>query len=227
MRARANSRLVTSHQAGPHPDLERTVRRHLGSVFQKPVAAVSKEAFAAALHAWRDWNPAARLILDSGCGIGESAARLARRFPEAFVLGVDQSAHRLARIPRNLPANLAFTRANLVDFWRLMNDEGIRLFRHYLLYPNPWPKQEHLKRRWHGHPCFPALIALGGVLECRSNWRIYVEELALACRTALERQPAVERWIPEEEALTPFERKYQASGHALWRLVVDLDGLET
>ena len=52
----------------------------------------------------------------------------------------------------------------------------ICLARHYVLYPNPWPKIGHLARRWHGHAVFPDLLALGGVFECRSNWRIYIEK---------------------------------------------------
>jgi hypothetical protein len=29
--------------------------------------------------------------------------------------------------------------------------------------------------------------------------------------------------VPADAALTPFERKYRASGQTLWRLVFDLD----
>ena len=91
----------------------------------------------------------------------------------------------------------------------------------YLLYPNPWPKIGHLARRWHGHPVFPTLLELGGVLECRSNWRIYVEEFCFAVARLTPHTPRCEPYSPRE-ALTPFERKYLASGHALYRAVVKL-----
>lgn len=52
------------------------------------------------------------------------------------------------------------------------------------------PKIGHLSRRWHGHPVFPAMLELGGVLECRSNWKIYV--LNEFC-FAVERLTAVRR----------------------------------
>ena len=65
--------------------------------------------------------------------------------------------------PLPMPANAVLIRADLVDFWRLLADNGVRLARHYNLYPNPWPKIGHLARRWHGHPVFPALLELGGV----------------------------------------------------------------
>jgi hypothetical protein len=50
---------------------------------------------------------------------------------------------------------MVFVRADLVDYWRLLAEAGIGLARHYILYPNPWPKIGHLARRWHAHPVFP------------------------------------------------------------------------
>ncbi len=218
-----NSRLVTSSQPGPHRDLEKLVRRHAGHPFQKPVLDYNRRAFAMAMAAWRGWNGRSPLILDAGCGVGWSTLQLAGAYPDHFVLGVDQSLDRLSRgKPLPLPANAAFVRADLVDFWRLLKGEDVRLARHYLLYPNPWPKVGHLARRWHGHAVFPDLLALGGILECRSNWRTYVEELALAIGWVAGLAVSVEPWLPKGEPLTPFERKYLASGQSLYRLVADL-----
>jgi tRNA (guanine-N7-)-methyltransferase len=222
----AHSRPPTSRQDAPHPDLLAVLARHLASPFQKPIAPCNRTAFEAALRAWKSWNPVAPLILDAGCGVGWSTFNLARQWPDAFVLGVDQSLHRLTRIKSGqgeAPGNMAFIRADLVDFWRLLAGADIKLQRHYLLYPNPWPKIGHLKRRWHGHPVFPALLKIQGVLECRSNWRIYMEELALALQAATGRHVPVEAWQPDSHDLTPFERKYRQSGHPLWRLICDLN----
>jgi tRNA (guanine-N7-)-methyltransferase len=91
------------------------------------------------------------------------------------VIGVDQSEDRLTRkkpYPDALMPTNPSCAADLVDYWRLMAEAGIRLARHYILYPNPWPKIGHLARRWHAHPVFP-FAPLGGRLECRSNWNIY------------------------------------------------------
>jgi tRNA G46 methylase TrmB len=102
-----------------------------------------------------------------------------------------------------------------------MGDAGVRPDRHYLLYPNPWPKIGHLSRRWHGHPVFPAMLALGGLLECRSNWRIYVEEFCFAIIRLTSLSAACEIYEPEA-VMTPFERKYLESGHTLYRTRVQL-----
>lgn len=221
----ANSRVPTSAQTGVHDHLAALVERHHSSLFRKPYADYNRAAFAASMERRRQTAPDAPLILDSCCGAGESSIALAEQYPDCYVIGVDQSAARLRRHleadePAGLPPNVDFVRADLVDYWRLLRDEGIRLARHYLLYPNPWPKIGHLSRRWHGHAVFPAMLELGGVLECRSNWRIYVDEFCFAVNLLTGREVACEAFVPAMP-LTPFERKYMDSGHALYRAVVD------
>ena len=209
-----NSRFISSAQAGPHRDLEALVRRHIAHPFRKPILDYNRAAFAAALAARDAWRPGAPLILDAGCGVGW---RIAETYPEHFVFGVDQSVDRISRgRPLPMPENALLIRADLVDFWRLLAENGIRLARHYNLYPNPWPKIGHLARRWQGHAVFPVWRELGGELECRSNWRIYIEEMAQAL-TLLSGQPVIAEPYATDDPMTPFEKKYLASGHELWR----------
>jgi len=190
-----------------HPQLEAIVRRHLQAPYRRPVAASTRAVFdqLQPLIASHDGE----LILDAGCGNGHSSASLARRFPDALVIGVDKSRQRLHRHLGQQPLmqenNLILCRANLIDFWRLALDAGWHLSRHYLLYPNPWPRQQHLQRRWHGHAVLPAILALGGRLEVRSNWREYILEFVQTLRLA---GPECEYGtLPEDESLTPFEEK--------------------
>jgi len=220
---RANSRLITSAQSGIHEHLAEVVARHARTEFRKPVMPYNQAAFDDSLAAWRAAGEPP-LILDAGCGVGLSTLHLAAAYPDHFVIGVDQSADRLGRNTRwdgEPPRNCVLVRADLADYWRLMEKAGIRLARHYLLYPNPWPKIGHLGRRWHGHAVFPSVVALGGVLECRSNWQIYVEECAAALRQLTGGEVACERYATDAP-ITPFERKYIDSGHALWRCVASL-----
>ena len=217
-----NSRLIASAQDGPHRDLETLLRRHIAHPFRKPILDYNRAAFSAALAARDHWQASVPLIVDAGCGVGWSTQRIAESFPGHFVFGIDQSVDRISRRkPLPLPANALLVRADLVDFWRLLAASGIRLARHYILYPNPWPKIGHLARRWHGHAVFPVWRELGGELECRSNWRIYIEEMAQALAFLSGRPVAAEPYLTDDP-LTPFEKKYLASGHSLWRCRVNL-----
>ena len=220
----ANSRPVTSNQSGIHDQLQALVERHARFPYRRPIADHSRLGFDTAITAWQASGSAAPII-DAGCGVGWSTRKLAQRHPDRFVIGIDQSADRLGRELRwdgEVPGNHCLVRADLVDFWRLMLDHAMYPSHHYLLYPNPWPKQSQLARRWHGHPVFPALLALGGQIECRSNWKIYIEEFASAVRQLTGVPVHCEPCPLEADALTPFEHKYRASGHALWRCQLQL-----
>ncbi|WP_110670504.1 tRNA (guanine(46)-N(7))-methyltransferase TrmB [Salinicola halophilus] len=218
---KAASRRIDSPQTAPHDDLVRRVERARESVWQRSPAEHTRAAFANA----ERWLSAIDrpLILDAGCGVGLSTRQLAERHPDCAVIGVDRSEDRLGRDHGALPENALLVRADLVDFWRLAGAAGWRPCRHYLLYPNPYPKRAQLKKRWHGHPVFPAVIALGGSLELRTNWAIYAQEFALAVSTLCGRDAPVEAFTPAADHLTPFERKYAESGQTLWRYRIVLD----
>lgn len=137
------------------------------------------------------------------------------------VLGIDKSADRLSRHGDVSLSNYRLVRADVNDFWRLLAEQGITVARHCLFYPNPYPKSSQLRKRWHGSPAFPSLIALGGSLEVRSNWRIYLEEFAIALQTAGFASTITDL----DEASTPisrFEAKYRASAQPLHALTATL-----
>lgn len=215
-----NSRPVISNQPGPHQDLIRRVNRALAHPLRKPIAEHTRHNFTFAAE-WLQ-SRQAPLILDSGCGVGISTRQLAVQFPAHVIIGVDRSEDRLARDHGELPSNALLVRADLVDFWRLAEQAGWAPERHYLLYPNPYPKASHLKMRWHGHAVLPTLLALGGRLELRSNWAIYVEEFSLAVAQVTGKKAIISEIAPKEKYLTPFEAKYAKSGQALWKLCVNL-----
>jgi tRNA G46 methylase TrmB len=219
----ANSSSIASRQTGSHTQLPTLVARHAGNLFRQPIADHNRIAFENSMARWRA-SGTPPLILDAGCGVGLSTMNLAAQFPDHFVIGVDQSADRSTRNTEwsgAVPLNHLRVRANLVDYWRLLLENGIRPAQHYLLYPNPWPKIGHLARRWHGHAIFPTIVALGGQLECRSNWHIYVEEFAGALTQLSHQTVACESFSPDR-TITPFEQKYLASGHTLWRCRIQL-----
>ena len=131
------------------------------SEYLKPINQDQQLRFAwvvAQINAW-----AGPVFLDSGCGRGKSTHLLAEQHPDTLVIGMDKSMDRLPRDDMgrsSLSDNTCFIRADSVDFYLLAAKAKLQFERHYLLYPNPWPKAKHLQRRWHGHPVFPALMSI-------------------------------------------------------------------
>ena len=205
--------VLKTDQVAPHPDLAEIVQHHQDHPWLKPCPAHTREAFEQLLERLhRDNRP---LILDSFCGTGMSTALIARANPDALVLGIDQSAHRLAKHLSSDTRNYLLLRAEAEPFWLCLAEAGITLHSHWLLYPNPWPKASQFKRRVHGHGAFPVLSRLGGSLELRTNWDIYAQEFAQAA--ALIGMKGHTTSFNPDAPMTLFERKYADRGHTLWR----------
>ena len=113
---------------------------------------------------------------------------------------------------------------------------------HYILYPNPYPKKNRLKKRFYAHPSFPLILALGGEkIVVRSNWKGYLSEFADSVAYANEyyeeagsidatniARPYAEAAVkgPGERidkslAYTLFEKKYDDVGENTFELLLD------
>jgi len=223
-----DSKAIVTNQTGIHEKLEVIVEKHFSHPFQKPYQSHTKQAFDDInkfVQAFLVDKPEGEIILDSCCGVGQSTRLLAKRYPEALVIGVDKSS---SRIERNVEGfteddgyqaqNYHLVRADLNDFYRLVKAANWPVKKHYILYPNPWPKSKHIQRRWHGSAVFPTLISIGEQIILRSNWLLYLEEFQLAADIAGLIGNIMK--VNDDESLTPFEAKYQASGQQCWQLIV-------
>jgi tRNA G46 methylase TrmB len=222
----ANSRRIESNQSGIHANLQSIVRKHLQNPFKKPFAQHTVDAFEAIKPTIESaLEQGAGLIFDSGCGTAMSTRLLALQYPDSLVIGIDRSAHRLGKdYNQSLPGNVCLIQAECADFWRLAVKAGWKLEQHAMYYPNPYPKASQLKRRWHAHPVFPSLLKLGGKLELRSNWKIYVDEFCQAVSIAGYGFTMNE--INPKEPMTLFEKKYQQSGQLLYSCEASLDQVQ-
>jgi tRNA G46 methylase TrmB len=213
-----HSRPVSSTQHRPHERLPELLQRHRDRPWRAPLARHN----IAAIERLEQYllHNSLPLILDSFCGTGHSTAELAGHHAGHLIVGIDKSGHRLRRHPGAASDNYLLLQADCEAIWQYLVERGIRIDYHYLLYPNPWPKPGHLQRRIHGHPAFPLLLRLGGRVELRSNWQLYVEEFGLAMQ--LSGIPGLVRRIEVSSPLSLFERKYQQSGHSLWSFCAKL-----
>ncbi|MGJ8691136.1 MAG: tRNA (guanine(46)-N(7))-methyltransferase TrmB [Thalassotalea sp.] len=218
-----DSKAIVTNQDGIHEHLSETVNKHLSHAFQKPIQAHTQVAFDEINELLKSFS--GEIILDACCGVGQSTRLIAKQNPDAFVIGVDKSANRLGRnIDEHLAVDLqgvdnyCLLRADLNDFYRLVQAANWPVARHFILYPNPWPKSKHLQRRWHGSAVFPQIIQTGQQIELRSNWRLYLEEFLAAAEIAGRSGEIVE--LAVIEPLTPFEAKFTASGQTCWQLLI-------
>ena len=230
-------RSVTTNQVDIYKNLEAVVRKYAATTFLRPVADHTREAFE---RVCEFVCKSGELVLDSGCGTGESTIHLARKFKDVPVIGIDKSAVRLTKAGNScqlelstgtscdVPPNAFWIRAELLDFWRLALEKvkggEWKILHHALYYPNPWPKESEATRRFHLHPIFPTLLQLSPVTELRTNWEIYAREFVEAARVAgdalsINLSAQCERFCPDVPE-TAFERKYKNADQELFRALV-------
>lgn len=214
---------IQSQQIDPHEKLNEIVEKHLQTQWQKPVADVQREIFLS-ISKKISLQPK-RIILDSCCGTGRSTQWLAKQYPEHWVIGIDKS---LARLSRNknwrdheMNGNMILVRVDAIDFWQQVVANGWVVDKHFILYPNPYPKKSQLTKRWHGHAIFPVLIQTAKQFELRSNWLVYLQEFQQAAQLI---DPDCETNIQQldsgQSALTAFEQKYFAAQMRCYSLMI-------
>ena len=166
-------------------------------------------------------------VLEIGCGMGETTARIARAMPDVDFVGVEVHAPGVGSLLRLIAlhalANLRVIRHDAVEVVAAMipphSLAGIHVF-----FPDPWPKKRHHKRRLL-KPAFVHELALrltpGGYLHAATDWPDYAEEMlanlgaeALLANTAAGFAPR-----PESRPRTKFERRGTRLGHPVFDLL--------
>ena len=243
----SGARAVTTNQTDIYDKLEEVVRKYASTEYLRPIADHTRIAFAEAEKfiegfygdsgrdevAGRTSRATYKVILDSGCGTGESTLNIALAHPGIPVIGIDKSVARLTKNGAGLnkglngaaPQNAFLVRAELLDFWRLalgkVKAGQWHIPYHALYYPNPWPKQSEATRRFHLHPIFPTLLQLGDAIELRTNWEIYAREFAEAARIATPDCSISHEAFDPKRPITAFERKYKEARQQLWRVTIN------
>ena len=167
--------------------------------------------------------------LEIGFGNGEHLAALATLHPERDYLGIEVHrpgvGHLLLLAATN---NLTNVRASSHDAVEVLREQIAEssLDEVLVLFPDPWHKKRHHKRRLI-QPPFVELIASrlrqGGVLRLATDWEEYalqmLEVLNAASALFANLSPARD-WMPrpEERAPTRFEKRGARLGHGVWDL---------
>ncbi|GIX06630.1 MAG: hypothetical protein KatS3mg115_1033 [Candidatus Poribacteria bacterium] len=161
---------------------------------------------------------------DIGFGKGRFLIEAAQTFPDRNFFGIELmwKPYRVARerlAKRRLP-NVRIVRADAKWFVaERIPDRSVAV--HHILFPDPWPKRRHHKRRLVTPPFVEELartLIPGGVLHLASDMAEYFEELTYIVESAGRFELIAESTIdPERDILTNFAAKYLREGRELYQ----------
>ena len=164
-------------------------------------------------------------ILEIGFGNGVTLVRAAKEAPEVNFLGVEVHLPGLGR------CLLQAEEAGLENL-RLIQGDAVEVLTTWLppsclamvrlLFPDPWPRKRHHKRRLIQSGFVSLLervLESGGVFHVATDWAPYAEhiESVMAASSAFERTPE-----PPARYPTRFERRGCALGHEIWETAYGL-----
>ena len=175
-------------------------------------------------------NPAP-VVLEVGFGMGKSLVEMAQAHPQLNYLGIE--VHRpgvgacLSYAGELGVKNLRVMEHDAVEVLKNMIPEG-GLHRMQLLFPDPWHKKRHHKRRI-VQPDFIALVAeklaQGGHFHMATDWEPYAEHMleymsqSEQFANTSETNDFVPR--PDYRPITKFETRGQRLGHGVWDLIFE------
>lgn len=171
------------------------------------------------------------LVLEIGCGMGETTAAIAQEHPEVnfvgcevFVAGVGALSKRIEEMELK---NVRLFRHDAVEVVRDMISpdslSGVHIY-----FPDPWRKARHHKRRLVAQPFIHMLaskIRPGGYLHCATDWENYAEQMMEVLSGEPLLQNAHEGFAPEPKnpitfrPTTKFNERGNRLGHGCWDLI--------
>ncbi len=170
----------------------------------------------------------ASTCLEIGFGNGDVLINMAHTQPEINVLGVEVHnagvGHALLAIEQHQATNVRLIQHDAMEVLDSMLPESC-LDKVLLLFPDPWHKKRHHKRRI-VQPEFLTSVARvlrrDGILHCATDWADYgewmIEHLEADTRFSNVAGPGLPSERPQWRPVTRFEKR----GHRLGHAVVDL-----
>lgn len=170
----------------------------------------------------------APLTIEIGFGNGDNLLDLAAAHPERDFLGIEVHRSGVGRV-------LLALEARQLRNVRLICHDAVEVLAQQIapgaaqeiliLFPDPWPKKRHHKRRLLQAP-FAALaasrLAPGGLLRLATDWQPYAQEMleTLAQLPQLVNLASDGGFVPRpaERERTRFERRGERLGHEVWDL---------
>jgi tRNA (guanine-N7-)-methyltransferase len=166
--------------------------------------------------------------VEIGFGNGENLATVASAHPDRDYLGIEVHRPGVGRLL------LALEEQRLSNV-RVISHDAVEVLQRQIphhclnevliLFPDPWPKKRHHKRRLMQGP-FVELVTdrlqTGGVLRLATDWQPYAQQMleTLAANPRLRNLAADGTFAPRpaERVPTRFEKRGERLGHEVWDL---------
>jgi tRNA (guanine-N7-)-methyltransferase len=181
------------------------------------VVELIPESFVAPIDLEKTFGRVAPLHVDLGCGDGSFICALAQLTPEKNFLGIERLLGRIRSATRKgaTLGNLRLLRMESSYAVRYLLPAGsVETF--YLLFPDPWPKRRHWRRRTVTGDFLGATsqaLAENGSLLIATDYLDYFETIKEIARA----NPGLTMATPSARDLprTKFERQFRARGVAI------------
>ena len=169
------------------------------------------------------------IVLEIGCGMGETTAKIAAQNPNINYIGVEVFTAGMGALLKRIAeyglTNLRVIQHDAVEIIRDMIAHGT-LDGIHIYFPDPWHKARHHKRRLI-QPPFVHELALrlkpNAYIHCATDWENYAEQMleVLSAEVLLHNTSPTQGFIPRPESrpLTKYENRGNRLGHGVWDLM--------
>ncbi len=159
----------------------------------------------------------APVTLEIGFGMGQTLLELAQQHPDINHIGVE--VHRpgvgvvLAQLAANNLTNVRIYCADVIEVLNCIPNNSLNSI--LILFPDPWPKKKHHKRRLIQAEFISLLqqkLKLHGSLHIATDWENYAEHIE-------EVMVSTKGWKkirPCSRPITKFEQRGKKLGHDIW-----------
>ncbi len=169
------------------------------------------------------------VLLEIGFGMGASLAQMAKTHPDNNYLGIEVHRPGVGTLLRQLAAEQ-------LENVRVMDKDAVEIVSHciagqslagiYILFPDPWMKTRHHKRRLVQAPFMELLrdrLRGGGFIHLATDWQEYAQHMQtvmgqIAGLRALSAQMTAADGA-NGRPLTKYESRGHKLGHQVWDLV--------
>lgn len=173
------------------------------------------------------------LTVEIGFGMGDSLLQMAKAAPEENFLGIEVHRPGIGKLLHGL-------HEADIDNVRIISQDAVEMLRRHfqpdsidrllILFPDPWPKKRHHKRRLI-NPGFtellPQVLRPGGRLHLATDWEPYATWML----EVLENQAGLvnangagQFWTEPDRPATKFQRRGERLGHGVWDLLYLQEG---